>query len=150
MWQSKIFGFATQLKIGDSGESAFMKCYPELKPRNAETRDYDIIIRKNESVELKSDTYPPKNLFIERYGNISTKADGSIWKCSKLDIDWFVYYFIKERLFLWFEPNKLMNFIDKNLFMFENRTIRNKTYSALGYIIPKEKIQKFIIREDKF
>jgi hypothetical protein len=152
-WQPKTFYFSKQKKFGDKGELNFIKHYQDLNARAGDGFVIDILINDNDSVELKCDSYPMKkteNFFIERYGNIEKKKDGSVWRSSADKIKYFVYYYISDNAFFWFKVEKLKKYIDKNANLFQTREVRNPGYSSLGYLIPREKVKHLIEREDKF
>lgn len=152
-WQPKTFYFSKQKKNGDKGENKFVEHYKSLNARIGDGKIIDLLINEDESVELKTDSYPmedTKNFFIERYGNIEKAKDGSVWRSSKDKIKWFVYYYISDNTFFWFDVEKLKDFIDKNDTLFQTREVRNPGYSSIGFLVPRDKVKHLIEREDKF
>lgn len=153
-YQKKTFYFSKQKKFGDKGENKFIEFYQkELKARAGDGKTIDILINENESVELKTDSYgleDTENFFIERYGNIDKKKDGSVWRGSTDKIKWFVYYYIKDNTFFWFDVEKLKDFVDKNDNLFQVREVKNPGYSSMGYLVPRETVKHLVEREDKF
>ncbi len=149
---NKIFLFSKQLKVGDLGENLFLESYNELNPRKSNVREIDFTIDGNKKVELKSDAHSISigNFFIERYGNIDKKADGSIWRSYNDGLDFFVYCFLPEKTFFWFEVPAFKNYMDKNRDKFEQKIIKNTTWSAMGYLLPQTKVQHLVIRKDIF
>ena len=146
----KIYKFDKQLKIGNKGENSFIKFYHKLNPRKSSENKVDIIINDNDKVEIKTDTTASKNFFMERYGDIEKKKDGGPWRSKNDDIPIFVYFFINEKIFYWFDSNTLCDYLNKNLKKFQKRSIFNYGYASLGYLIPRIEIEHLAVRIDKF
>ena len=149
----KVFSFRKQFKIGNKGESLFIKHYSDMNARKTGTRDFDIFIDDNTKVELKSDsrsTLDSPNLFIERYSDLDKKTPGGVHQSFGKGTKYFVYLFLKDRTFFWYETSKLKDYIDKNEDKFEKKTIFNFGYRSLGYLVKREEVMKLQIRIDKF
>ncbi len=147
--KQKCFNFKDQKKKGQKGENRFLEYYHEENARLSPIFDFDIMIRDNERVELKTDSYKsPRNFFMERYGNVEKLKDGGPWQSK--DVDYFVYYFIKENTFFWFNPVQLCKYIDKNIKNFKSHRIYNPGYFSLGYLVPIEEISHLVLRKDVF
>lgn len=145
-----MFYFNKQLSVGNNGEENFLKFYKDRNARKGDGRVVDLFIDKDKTVELKSDTYPSKNFFMERYGSNVTMKSGSVWRSLEESISFFVYYFIKEQTFYWFEPAPLAEFLDKYILKLQPRQIHNKGYYSIGYIVPVKDIEHLAISIDKF
>ncbi len=150
---NKVFGFQTQLKQGEKGEQYFIKCYHELNPRKSSAREVDIFINDNETVELKSDSYPEsetENFFIELVGSTKTGKLGGAHLAHKNDINYFVYHYTTDKTFYWFRPVDLVKYIEENGHEFEKKEIMNRGWSSLGLLIPRHKIEHLLVKKDKF
>ncbi len=149
MQQSKkIFDFHKQLKLGDKGEQNFLKYYKNAVKHPTRAHDFDLDGKK---IELKTDFWLFKdtdNLFIERYSDYDKLKDGSVWQSSHCD--YFVYYFINEGVFYWFDMKDFREFLDEYIKNKSYILIRNRAWTALGYKIPIEACRKYMIKEDKF
>ncbi len=146
--KQKCFNFKEQKKKGSRGESLFMEYYKEEMPRNSPIRDFDIMIRDNEKIELKTDFTTSLNFFIERYSDTEKKKPGSIWQNG--DVDYFIYFFINELVFYWFEPTMLRKYIEKNIDKYETRRAYNPGYYSTGILIKREELEKLCVRKDTF
>ena len=147
----KLYSFKKQLEEGNKGEDLFLSCYKNLNPRKFSTNDYDIIINKNDKVEIKCDTWDEKdtpNFFIERYSNDKKKNDGGPFRAK--NSKYFIYLFIKNKTFYWFCPNKLCDFLSNRLKGYEKKYIRNNGYYTIGYLVPRIDLEHLLIRKDKF
>lgn len=151
---NKTFSFNKQLKLGNKGEVFFKKCY---KSRICIKSDldlrYDILIDKSKTVELKTDYWPlskTSNFFMEYYGNEEKKKLGGPWRSLQDNIDFFVYCFVNDKTFYWFETKKLCKILDKHLDKFAARKIHNKTWNSLGYLVPIKFCEPHAITIDKF
>jgi hypothetical protein len=149
----KTFSFHKQLKKGGIGEKLFIECYHDLHPVKSPMKEVDIFINNNEKVELKSDFYSQEdtpNLFIELIGNTVNNKLGGPHLSLQNDIDWFVYLYINDRTFYWFNTKELCDFIDNNGHKYETKEIKNYGWSSLGLLVPREDIQNLVKRKDIF
>jgi hypothetical protein len=147
---SKIFNFKNQLNVGNVGENLFIECYKNAQKTDGRVADF---IMDGKTIELKTDTYSmdnTPNFFMERYGNIQTFADGGPWRAKNDNLDFFVYMFLNQKTFFWFEPNSLCGFLDKYILDLKPKTIDNRTWAALGYAVSREACKDYIIKVDKF
>ncbi len=147
---TKKFSFDRQLKKGEVGEQFFIKCYHKLNPRKSSTREVDIFINKNETVELKSDQTESDNFFIERYGDTENLKDGGPWKSRINDISYFVYYFVKEGTFYWFRTKELLEYLEDNYDRFIQKKVYNYGWFSTGLLVKKKEIKHLLIKKDTF
>lgn len=150
-----MFNFDAQLKVGEQGEEFFLKCYRELNAMKSNNKGFDLIVNEGETVELKTDTYSmdeSANFFMEKFGNTKNipKSLGGPWRAEKDKINHFVYFFVKNLTFFWFEPKILCRFLNKNIEKKNARYIKNEGWTALGYIVPREKVVHLCQHVDVF
>lgn len=150
-----VFDFDKQLSVGNEGETHFRQYYADLHPIKSDDTRFDFVIDKNRSVELKTDTYDMEatpNFFMEMFGDAVKGKMGGPWRALQDNVDFFVYYFPKNRTFFWFEPITLCSLLDDIIAQgqLEPKEIKNKTWSAIGYIVPREALQSVLIRKDVF
>jgi hypothetical protein len=146
----EIFTFNKQLKVGNKGEALFLKHYKGSE--KSDMRKYDLLF-EGKKVELKTDTYPldkTPNFFMERYGSVEDKKEGGPWRAKNDKIDLFVYLFISDNTFFWFETKPLVKFLNRHIKELRGKTIPNKTYSSLGYCVARDDLEHLIVRKDKF
>ena len=149
----KTFSFSKQLKQGEAGEQFFIKCYHDLNPRKSSAREVDIFINKNETVELKSDSYGEnltQNFFIELIGNTESGKLGGPHLSLKNGVNYFVYHYTPDKSFYWFRPSDLVDYIDKNGHEFKRKEIKNVGWSSIGLLIPRDKVAHILIKKDTF
>lgn len=145
----EIFGFKKQLDVGNVGESLFLKHYKGSA--KSPERKFDITY-EGKRVELKTDTYPMQetpNYFMERYGSVEDKKVGGPWRAKEDSIDYFVYLFLANKTFFWFETTKLVDFLDKYTKTMRGKTVANRTYSSLGFCVPRDAVEHLLIKTDK-
>lgn len=148
---SETFDFKKQLTIGSTGENLFLKHYAPDAGK-ADGRKYDLTY-KEKKVELKTDTYPmqkTENFFMERYGSIEDKKEGGPWRANTDGVDYFVYFYLANKVFFWFETAPLVEFLDKHTLTMRGKTVANRGYVTLGFAVNREALRHLIIREDKF
>ncbi len=148
MLHKKTFDFQEQMALGDKGEQDFLKYYKGAKKSPVRAHDFDF---QGKKVELKTDYYKfedTNNFFIERYSDYDKLKDGSVWQSEHCDF--FVYYFIHEKIFFWFDTKTLKTFLDGYIKDKSYIIIKNRAWNALGYKIPRNICDKFVIRKDKF
>lgn len=146
----EIFTFKKQLDVGTTGENLFLKHYGS-KATKSDGRKYDITF-DGKKVELKTDTYPmqkTENFFMERYGSVEDKKIGGPWKAAEDNIDFFVYLYLANKVFFWFETKPLVKFLEEHTKTMRGKTVANRTYSSLGFCVPREDLRHLMIREDK-
>lgn len=138
-----------QLAVGDKGEQLFCEFYKDLGPIKSLDRAVDFLLKDGKSLELKSDTYPLVNLFME---TISHGKLGGPFRALQDNVDYFVYHFINDKTFFWFEPQTLCNELEKLIASnkYKIKTINNKFWTAEGYPIPREVLEPFCLKVDIF
>ncbi len=145
----EIFGFKKQLEVGNVGEALFLKHYKDSA--KSDGRKYDIT-HNGKKVELKTDTYPMQetpNYFMERYGSIEDKKSGGPWRAHEDGIDYFVYLYLANRTFFWFESKTLVDFLNEYTKTMRGKTIANRSYSTLGFCVPRDAVEHLLIKSDK-
>lgn len=159
--KDKVFNFNDQRRIGDVGESDFIKIYEDLKPIKPE-KDLrvDFTLSDGKTVELKTDSYDMAktvNFFMEQF-TVSGKNSklGGPWRTKEDKIDFFVYYFLNNKVFFWFSPISLCQFLDKYIvenklkpISIPNRDNKGGNYEAIGFKIPRESLKEIMIKEHK-
>ncbi len=146
---NEVFSFKKQLDVGNIGETLFLKYYKGSA--KSDGRKYDITF-KGKKVELKTDTYPMSktaNYFMERYGSVEDKKVGGPWRAKEDGVDYFVYLFIADKTFFWFDTVSLVKFLDEHTKKMRGKTVANKTYSSLGFCVPRDDLTHLLIRTDK-
>lgn len=157
----KVFNFNDQRRIGDIGESDFVKVYENLKPKKSEANfQIDFTLSNGKTVELKTDSYDMErtpNFFMEQM-TISGKNSnlGGPWRAKEHKLDYFVYYFLKNKSFFWYEPKPLCKFLDKFVEEYKlkpisipNKDSRGNYYEALGFKIPRDSIIHLLLKDNE-
>ncbi len=132
----KTFNFSAEKGKGDSGQRDFYKKYKKLGITKLDGLIWDFDWN-GDGVELKTDFHKSKNFFMERYSNISSKKAGGPWRSLDEKCKYFVYYFINEKTYFWFETARLVELLDKNIKNYTPKIIHNRNYESLGYLVPK-------------
>lgn len=146
----KVFEFNSQANVGLKGELLFLESYPKAVKTDGLIDDF---VLGGKTVELKTDTYSmskTKNFFMEKYGNIKTKKLGGPWRTANDRVDFFVYLFIKEKTFFWFDPTKLVEFLEDYILDIPPSYIDNKTWAAEGYKVSRKDVEHLLIKTDTF
>jgi len=146
----EVFGFKKQLSIGSKGEELFLRKYKDSS--KSDDRKYDLLY-KGQKVELKTDTYPmqkTENFFMERYGSIEDQKIGGPWRAREDKVEHFVYFYLADKTFFWFNSKALADFLDTYIKNKRGKTVANRGYSSLGFAVPREDLRHLIISEDAF
>lgn len=139
-----VYNFEEQIKVGDAGEEEFRLFYKDrlnpIKPKNDYSYDFGV---GNKKIELKTDTYrmdSTENFFMERWANYEQTKVGGPWRASKDAVDYFVYYFRKDKTFFWFDTYSLNIRLDEIVKSTNPRLINivNNGYSVWGYLIKRK------------
>lgn len=151
----KPFDFNTQLVAGNEGESDFVKYYADEGPVKSSDRSYDFLLANGKKVELKTDTYDMNdtmNFFMEMFGNVADSKIGGPWRALQDGVDFFVYYFPKNKIFFWFETTTLCKALDVVIAgnYIKPKEIRNKGWTTLGYAVPRESINGAVLKINSF
>jgi len=152
---NELFDFDKQLEVGNEGESDFQKYYESLGPQKPKDRAIDFILANGTTVELKTDTYDmdkTPNFFMEIFGSIDEGKIGGPWRAMQDGVDFFVYYFPKNRTFFWFRTVSLCNRLDSVIsnYSLAPKEIRNKGWTARGYAVPRDTLSDIEYRKDTF
>ena len=147
----EIFTFKKQLDVGAKGEDFFLDCYGN-KASKSDGRKFDLFF-DGKSVELKTDTYPIEktpNFFMEKLGNVESNKIGGPWRAADDGVDYFVYLFASNKTFYWFETKKLVKFLDEYTKGKRGRTVANRGYVTLGFLVPRLECKAVTLRRDVF
>ena len=148
--KSKTFSMAAQLKKGKKAEKDFLEKYGQGAIVRTDGRKGDLQVKWSRAViELKTDFYSKStNLFMERWSVVATpdRPEGKVggpWQSIAHGASYYLYWFPDtEELFV-FSTAALVDYLEANLSTFRPCPVRNKGYTTLGYIVPKEKLLKF-------
>lgn len=152
----KVFKFQEQLKMGNEGEAAFLKFYAKRKPvKSVQNRDYDFLIDGDKKVELKTDQHcltETENFFIETVSDEENNSPGGPYRAARDSVDYFVYYFSKNKIFFWFEPISLCRLVDKIIAKGKEKPkkINNKSWITVGYAIKRDSLKEICLKIDDF
>lgn len=153
--QQVSFSFKKQLRVGDEGEALFRQNYASLNPVKSEDKAIDFLINGNESVELKTDTYlmsDTPNMFIEQYSDDEKKTLGGLWRAYDDKVKYFVYFYMKDKTFFWFDTVKfyegLMPLIKKNKYKTHRILNHGGKWRSLGHLIPRKDVLHLVEKTD--
>ena len=140
-----MFQFKDQLSVGASGETLFHSLYPKLEKADGIKFDFSY---KGKSVELKTDTYSmdkTPNFFMERYSDVERSTNGGPWRAAHDHVDYFVYMYSQQRKCFWFNPKKLVEFLDGYVKDKRPVSIPNKTWTTVGYLVPRTAVSNLVL-----
>lgn len=146
--EQKKYEFDKQKKVGDRGEKMFLKYYPHCKKGDGRIADFYFDDLK---VELKTDTWSMKeseNFFMEYYSDIARKTLGGPFRSQEEGVEWFVYFYIKEKVFYWFRVSVLVPFLEEYIKGMKYKSIKNKAWYSSGYTVPRSAIEHLAERID--
>jgi hypothetical protein len=150
------FDWSTQLKVGERGEADFARLYQkDYAPRKGESLAYDFRLNTGETVELKTDEYSMKetpNFFMEEISDVKTGKLGGPFRAFKDGVTYFVYYFIQDRMFFWFNVAELHAHIQHlmNTRRFNPKFIKNRGWESKGYAMNRDLFNPVLIHQDQF
>jgi len=93
-----------------------------------------------------------ENFFIEQYGNNSRIPEslGGPWRALRDKLDFFVYLYIKDRTFYWFNPENFCKYLDRVIKKYPQKLIKNDGWTAVGYLIKRADVQHICLHKDSF
>jgi len=140
------------MAVGDVGEQAFIKAYSNLGPVKSKDRAFDFHLKDGKTVELKSDSYAmedTENFFMEisAHGGL-----GGPYRALNDNVDFFIYYFLKNKTFFWFDTKKLCAKLDELILTkkYKIKSIRSTSWVVEGYTIPRSDLECVLQRKDVF
>jgi len=145
----KTFSMAAQLKKGKAAEKQFLEKYGKGAIVRTDGRKGDLQVKWSRAIiELKTDFYSKStNLFMERWSVEATAEragkPGGPWQSLQHGSAYYFYWFPETDELFVFNTSVLVDFLDAHLASFRPCPVRNKGYTTLGYIVPKEKLLKF-------
>lgn len=153
---NKTFSFKTQMGIGDLGEKDFLKYYAALGPKKSvDDLTTDFILGNGKRVELKSESRTleeTENFFIELYSDVDASKIGGPCKARQDNVNYFIYYFPKNKTFFWFNTIELCDKFN-NLALsgkWQIKTIRNRGYYTNGFAMPRIEFNDILMKKDTF
>lgn len=151
----KTFSFNEQLEIGDVGEKHFKEHYANLGPVKSDKYEVDFFLKNGKSVELKTDSYDMEatdNFFMEMISDINSGKLGGVFRAKQDNVDLFVYYFLKNKTFFWFDVNKLHQRVEDLILTnkYKIKSIKNRRWTTQGYALPRSKFEDIIAIKQTF
>lgn len=150
---TKIFDFNSQIGLGANGERDFISTYRRFGASPSTDRKWDVVLANGKTVELKTDSYSmtdSPNYFMEQctvsYGQ---KAPGGPWRAREHQVSFFVYYFIANGAFCWFDPITLCTALDDYIKAYQPlpKEVINDGYYGIGYTIPREAVAPVMLKQ---
>lgn len=145
----KVFDFKEQLAVGDKGEELFLAKHPDLT--RLDGRNGDFIGFSKRKIELKTDSRTTRdtvNFFIERFSSMEKQSPGGPWRSMVDEVYYFVYLFADSYIY-WLETAALVEHLDAHLADYKSRTVYNKGWTALGYLVPRASLEHLIVKKEK-
>jgi hypothetical protein len=143
---SKKFDFNKQMQTGDVGELHFSRHYAALNPvKSVEDLRYDFTLVNGKKVELKTDTYDMSatpNFFMEYFSDSAAMKVGGPWRAKQDSVDYFVYYFLKNKTFYWFDTEPMIKALEDYIAIYKPqlKSVRNKNWITQGFAIPRDSL----------
>lgn len=142
--------FNTSLKFGEIGEAIFHQAH-ELTIGKHPGRDGDFFeLATGEKVELKTDYWSmddTPNFFFERFSDYGKQSPGGPWQAIGHGCTHFVYFYLKNLTVFRFDTATLVAALEPLLPTLKPFPIRNKTYTTVGYRVPRELLKDIYIEE---
>lgn len=147
-----VHSFKEQLEIGNRGEQIiFQHFHVPLAFYPGRGFDFTTKNRPRKNVELKTDDFnldKTENFFIERWSDIYRKKPGSLWQSKEKGVDWFVYYFVRnDRYFFFDNLPKLIERVEEIIDQYKLGLIAVKNYGYItgGYKVPRLLLKDFYV-----
>ena len=149
------FDFKEQMVVGDVGEKDFVRCYPNLTPQKSKNLAWDFNLNTGMTVELKTDDYPMSktpNFFMETVSDTKSGKLGGPFRAFDDGVNFFVYYFLRDKTFFWFETDKLHAKLKELIEtgQFPLKSVQNRNWVTQGYAIPRKLLESIIHHQDYF
>ena len=144
-----IFEFNNSLKEGQYGEELFAKKYEEKLERLDGLKNDFRVIKSGKTIELKGDYYDMNrtpNFFIERFSY--RNEIGGPWQALANNNDFFVYWFIKNKVEYIFKTKELVERLDKIVDNYELTSIQNIHHVTRGYKIPRTELEDIATKRE--
>ena len=103
-----------------------------------------------EKLELKTDYYSmdaTPNMFFERYSDKEKRTPGGPWQSLAQGSTLFVYFYVSNLTFYTFNTVELCAFLDENLGRFTPCDVANKSWTTLGYRVPRTAVEHLATKE---
>ncbi len=137
--------FKKDLERGKRGEALLVEhCHLSLQPnKDPDERRWDYESASGLKVEIKSDYWPTStgNFFMEFYSDIARKKPGGPWRAYQDEVDVFIYFYPKERVYYYFRNiEALCERLNQLLDKFDGIVVHNTRWQTLGYKVPREEL----------
>ena len=141
-----MFIFKDSLVEGKKGEDFFHELNPLLI--RCDGFNFDFKMKNGKTIELKSDYYDmdrTDNFFIERYSY--ENKPGGPWQALEKGVDFFIYFFPKNKTAFLFKTKELVLELDK--IVDENKFIKigNDGYETTGIRINRSLLDNILIKK---
>jgi len=150
MANKREFGFNEQKEVGDIGEKLFLEYYPECTKGDGIIADFYL---RGEKVELKTDTWNMEetpNFFMEFQSDMKRGTPGGVFRSAEEGTKYYVYFFIVNKVFYWFDVVTLVNFLSTYIIGKKYKTVKNKAWITSGYTVPRDALEHLAIQVDNF
>jgi len=110
------------------------------------TRGVDLLVFHKEQgkvlVEVKADSYPSRNCFLETKGDVEKGLPGCFLS-SEADV--WVYFYTCEDMALWLPLDAARAWFLEHESEFETRFVRNPAWASIGALVPVERIVEEVV-----
>jgi phage FluMu protein Com len=133
------------------GQNIFLQQYPDYEATTGYNKIDFIHKTDGTKVELKTDFYDmdkTANFFFERFSNHRTKTLGGPFSAAEAEVDYFIYFFIKNSRCFWFKPKELCEFLDNWKGSKSLVSVRNQGYMTLGIKCPRKLVESLYVKEE--
>lgn len=143
--------FRKDLPFGKRAEQVFLDAYSPFieSNNNNDSRSPDFrIIGSGDLLELKSDRYPPKRFFFERWSVEETKQPGGPWRAREEGVRYLAYWFTSTGEWFLFEVDALVERLESLPLAKYQKSVPNRGYCTVGYAVPIELVADLAERHE--
>ncbi len=141
----KVYEFNERNNIGKNGEYLLAELFPNTFTLT-DGMEGDLIFKYEHKFELKTDTYKSGNFFFEKISNVRLNNKGGVWQTKEHGCNYYAFFMLRyDKLFI-FKVDEILDWLDKNVDNYHEKTVKNPTKETKGYAIPMNDVSHVCVK----
>jgi hypothetical protein len=145
--QNRAASFDVDLSTGQAGEEMLLQMWPQLERLSG--LQFDFLTPDGEGLELKTERRSlaqTKNIFIERWSDVSAQRVGGPWQAWGRGATLFCVLYAPDQVALLYRTAELIGWVEQHLSTLQSVRVRNRTWYTEGLLVPRSLVEHLLVK----